>query len=649
MPNLVKPQAGSGGLNLRSTNQVDPATLLGTLKEGVTLEVVDQSIAGWYACKVFASTQVFAASGNVVALLPDKDAGNLRSAADTDPASVVAMLKSGQQLQLISASGDWLTAKVYASADVSDLIVQGGSQPAPQPPAGPTSDRFDAPIGSDQERASAQIWPGAWTDAASFATHFQARAGGPTICSTGVHLQLPNNAAALAPVLTTAAGAVRFTGADPSWGNVVAIEHTLADGTRVWSRYAYLDNIVVRPGDNVSRGQLIGHIGNGYSKTAYQLHFDIAKIDLSQNPLDWPGDDQNRVQQNYLDPKAFVLSHRSAAAQPVVQPPAPQPVVQPPTPQPVVQPPAPVKLKLGLHDSEGGDWLQSKQIKGVTVALVAVQDQPIFVDFTPMANAGIDVILRVGYGYADGTGTIAPPDQLAKFEKAAIDTINGAKGIAASIYCNEINNPQEYPGFNPDTGNPGSNFFALTPDYYIASYNRVYAAVKPGQKMGPAPLDPYFGPQFPWLAFTTDNREWWRAILKGINGAGAFFFHGKTQSNDPAEVRSDKKFDGQPLTWQFLHFRTMETYLVEIPDRFKDVPFYITEANPQRLSNGQLGWDPNNAAWITECMAYLKDWNANASNHPVSGVLFYRWINDQWALQNAGPIKHQIIAEAAKL
>lgn len=308
-----------------------------------------------------------------------------------------------------------------------------------------------------------------------------------------------------------------------------------------------------------------------------------------------------------------------------------------------------MKLKLGLHDSEGGEWLQGKQIKGVTLALVAVQEEPIFVDFTPMANAGIDVILRVGYGYADGTGTIAPPDQLAKFEKAAIETINGAKGIAASIYCNEINNPQEYPGFNPDTGNPGPNFFAITPDYYIASYNRVYAAVKPGQKLGPAPLDPYFGPQFPWLKFTTDNREWWRAILKGINGAGAFFFHGKTQSNDPKEIRSDKKFDGQPLTWQFLHFRTMETYLAEIPDRFKNVPFYITEANPQRLSNGQLGWDPNNPAWITECMAYLKDWNADAAHHPVSGVLFYRWQNDQWALENAGPIKKAIIAEAAKL
>ena len=59
----VKPQAGSGGLNLRSTHQVDPSTLLGTLKEGSALDVVEQSIAGWYGCQLFASTQVFEASG----------------------------------------------------------------------------------------------------------------------------------------------------------------------------------------------------------------------------------------------------------------------------------------------------------------------------------------------------------------------------------------------------------------------------------------------------------------------------------------------------------------------------------------------------------------------------------------------------------
>ncbi|HET7377693.1 MAG TPA: M23 family metallopeptidase [Anaerolineae bacterium] len=653
---LVKPQAGSGGLNLRSTHQVDPSTLLGTLKEGLTLEVVDQSIAGWYACQVFASTQVFVANGNALTLMPDKAAGNLRSAASTDPSTVVGMLKPGQQLELISAAGDWLMAKVYVSAAASDLI--GSAAPPPPTPAPvPPLDGFDTPIGSEQERASAQVWPGAWLDLASFAMLFQARPGGPTVCSTGVHLQLPNNGAVGVPVLTTGKGLVRFTGADPNWGNVITIEHPLTDGTRVWSRYAYLDDIIVRPGDNVSRGQLIGHVGNGYGKTSYQLHFDIAKIDLAQNPLDWPGDDQNRVQQNYLDPKAFVATHRPQLAQSSPQPapqsqPAPQPAPQPqPVPQPVPAPitHAPVTLKLGLHDSEGGDWLQSKQLRGVTLAAVAVQDQPAFVDFTPQANAGLDVILRVNYGWADGTGTIAPPADLAKFEKAAIDTINGAKGIAAAIYCNEINNPQEYPGFNPDTGKPGSNCFFITPDYYVASYNRVYAAVKPGIQLGPAPLDPYFGPQFPWLAFTSDNREWWRAILKGINGAGAFFFHGKTQSNDPAEIRSDKKFDGDPLRWQFLGFRTMETYLAEIPDQFKDVPFYITEANPQRLANGQHGWDPNNAAWITECLAYLKDWNANPANHPVSGVLFYRWANDQWAIQDMAPIRHQIIAEAAKL
>src|SRR5512135_1296947 len=173
---LVKPQAGSGGLNLRTTHQVDPSTLLGTLKEGLTLEVVDQSIAGWYACQVFASTQVFVANGNALTLMPDNAAGNLRSAASTDPSTVVGMLKPGQQLELISAAGDGLMAKVYVSAAAGDL--SGSAAPPPPTPAPvPPLDGFDAPIGSEQERASAQVWPGAWLDLASFATHFQARPG----------------------------------------------------------------------------------------------------------------------------------------------------------------------------------------------------------------------------------------------------------------------------------------------------------------------------------------------------------------------------------------------------------------------------------------------------------------------------------------
>ena len=153
------------------------------------------------------------------------------------------------------------------------------------------------------------------------------------------------------------------------------------------------------------------------------------------------------------------------------------------------------------------------------LALVQVQDQPVPLDFTALANAGITVLVRIGYGYADGTGTIAPPDRLAAFEDAVAQTLNNAQGVTASHYCNEINNASEAPGWNPEVNAPGPDYFALTPDYYIQSYNRVWYKIGTAVKLGPAPLDPYYGPPFPYLKYSSNNRDWWTAIMNGIAGS----------------------------------------------------------------------------------------------------------------------------------
>ncbi len=168
-------------------------------------------------------------------------------------------------------------------------------------------------------------------------------------------------------------------------------------------------------------------------------------------------------------------------------------------------------------------------------------------------------------------------------------------------------------------------------------------------KLGPAPLDPYYGPPFPFLKFSNNNRDWWRAILQGIAGADALFLHSKTQDNNPDNIRSDARFGNEPLTWQFLHFRAIETYLAEVPDRFKTLPVYVTEANPQRVDNVKLGWKKDNDKWVSECLAYLQDWNGRVGTQAVTGAIFYRWANDEWALNNQPPILNLIKTEAKKL
>lgn len=139
----------------------------------------------------------------------------------------------------------------------------------------------------------------------------------------------------------------------PSWGNLVLIEHVLPDGTRVWSQYAHLDQIMVTAvGQKVTRGQQIGTIGKG-AKTAQapkglylaHLHFEIRRNKLSIG--NWTPMTKNREQvlANYYSPSEFINAHRPSK---IPQPVAPsQPVIQPPTPPSPVQPapvsPAPVQ------------------------------------------------------------------------------------------------------------------------------------------------------------------------------------------------------------------------------------------------------------------------------------------------------------------
>jgi murein DD-endopeptidase MepM/ murein hydrolase activator NlpD len=615
---FVTPKADSGFLNIRSENRIDAANIVGALNEGVRLDFVGE-VSGWYACRVFVSTLVAnAADGCFVCLNAGGDFANIRLAPRTDLDTDVGDLKADQQLELIERLGDWLAAKVYVSAAWSDLITEG------QPDViVPVADGFDTPVGTPDERASAQVWPGAWIDATPYGTRYDAT--GKWAIHTGADLNLPADEDAHSPCYAPAAGVVRAAAQYPVWGNVITIEHQLADGTRLWSRLAHLDDILVQINQVVTRGQIVGHVGDAFGIYAYHLHYDLARLDLGASPSDWPGDDLPRVQRDYIDPLPFTIEHR------------------PDRPRPAT------KLLIGLHDESGGAWLKQKKIKGVCLALATVQDQPVQLDFTDLSDAGLTVLLRIGYGYADGTGTLPRPNQLTQFEKAVADTLNAAKGVTASHYGNEINNASESPGWDPATGQAGPDYFPLTPDYYLASYNRLWFMVRADVKLGPAPLDPFFGPPFSFLAWSSDNREWWRAILRGIAGADALFLHSKTQSNQTTEIWSDVKFANDPLRWQYLHFRAIEPYLSEVPDKYKALPVYITEANPQRKINNALGWEASSAAWITECVNYLKTWNEGVGHQAINGAVFYRWADDEWQLASKSMLLNRVEGEAQKL
>lgn len=84
------------------------------------------------------------------------------------------------------------------------------------------------------------------------------------------------------PIYATRAGKVLKAEFHYSWGNYVVIEHE--DGTT--ALYAHQQQYLVKAGDNVWQGQVIGHVGSTGNSTGAHLHLELCQdSSLSQDKL----------------------------------------------------------------------------------------------------------------------------------------------------------------------------------------------------------------------------------------------------------------------------------------------------------------------------------------------------------------------------
>jgi len=83
-----------------------------------------------------------------------------------------------------------------------------------------------------------------------------------------------------APVIATADGKVTFAGNNGSFGKFIRIDH----GNGYTTSFAHLHNYHVKKGDYVSRGQIIGLVGNSGRSTGSHLHYEISYKKKSVNP-----------------------------------------------------------------------------------------------------------------------------------------------------------------------------------------------------------------------------------------------------------------------------------------------------------------------------------------------------------------------------
>jgi murein DD-endopeptidase MepM/ murein hydrolase activator NlpD len=99
------------------------------------------------------------------------------------------------------------------------------------------------------------------------------------------------------PIYASANGTVLQAGRSGGYGNLVELSH----GKGIDTRYGHLSAILVKPGEKVRQGQLIGRMGSTGRSTGTHLHFEVRVDGRSVNP------------RPFLDASAYVLAAQGDA------------------------------------------------------------------------------------------------------------------------------------------------------------------------------------------------------------------------------------------------------------------------------------------------------------------------------------------------
>jgi hypothetical protein len=83
------------------------------------------------------------------------------------------------------------------------------------------------------------------------------------------------------PVMAAQDGRVVFEGPRGHYGNTIVLEH----GSGLTSWYGHLSQTLVKQGQVVKRGDVIGKVGRTGRATGPHLHFEVRRNNVSQNPL----------------------------------------------------------------------------------------------------------------------------------------------------------------------------------------------------------------------------------------------------------------------------------------------------------------------------------------------------------------------------
>ncbi len=105
----------------------------------------------------------------------------------------------------------------------------------------------------------------------------RSKGGGRSRTHKGIDIIIPKGT----PVIATADGTVRLSRTMSGYGQLVVIEHV----EEINSAYAHLSKILVKEGDTIKEGDVIGLSGATGRVTTPHLHYEIRKRESAINPV----------------------------------------------------------------------------------------------------------------------------------------------------------------------------------------------------------------------------------------------------------------------------------------------------------------------------------------------------------------------------
>ncbi len=102
-----------------------------------------------------------------------------------------------------------------------------------------------------------------------------------------LHAGIDIGAASGTEIGAAANGRVTRAGWSGGYGNYTCIDHGQFDGQRLSTCYGHQSAILVRPGQQVSAGQVIGRVGSTGASTGPHLHFEVRLGGRPVDPMPW--------------------------------------------------------------------------------------------------------------------------------------------------------------------------------------------------------------------------------------------------------------------------------------------------------------------------------------------------------------------------